>query len=229
MITFSTRCLVTKKIAPTRSVDPESQRSYGAVKFHRVQNGRTPLGGRARRGEKGCEVQLLGFLNAVLGRTGDNRFTSVEIHEDKTFTPEMIGDKSVTFDVRATLQDKTRVNVEAQIRDRYNMDKRSLFYWGREFVKTIKSGDDYQKIPDVISVNIVGYNFPHAKNFHTCFHLREDREPHIKLTNSLEIHYLNMVQYYRTLGSRLRKGKLLLSDPLCEDPLIPWLAARCPS
>jgi flagellar biosynthesis/type III secretory pathway protein FliH len=32
-----------------------------------------------------------------------------------------------------------------------------------------------------------------------------------------------MVQYYRTLGSRLKRGKLLLSDPLCNDPLIPWL------
>jgi predicted transposase/invertase (TIGR01784 family) len=103
------------------------------------------------------------------------------------------------------------------------MDKRSLFYWGREFVKTIKSGDDYQEIPDVIAVNIVGYNFPHAKNFHTCFHLREDQEPDIILTNSLEIHYVNMVQYYRSLGSRLRKRKLLLSDPVCDDPLIPWL------
>jgi predicted transposase/invertase (TIGR01784 family) len=174
-------------------------------------------------GEQGDEVQLLGFLNAVLGRTGDDRFTSVEILENKTFTPEIIGDKSATFDVRATLQEKTRVNVEAQIRNQYNMDKRSLFYWGREFVKTIKSGDDYQEIPDVMAINIVDFDFPHAKNYHTCFHLREDREPHIILTNSLEIHYLNMVQYYRTLGSRLRKGKILLSDPLCEDPLIPWL------
>ena len=30
-------------------------------------------------GEKGDEVQLLGFLNAVLGRTGKDRFNSVEI------------------------------------------------------------------------------------------------------------------------------------------------------
>jgi predicted transposase/invertase (TIGR01784 family) len=174
-------------------------------------------------GEKGDEVQLLGLLNAVLERNGDDCFTEIEIHENKTFTPEMIGDKAVTLDVRATLQEKTRVNVEAQIRNQYNMDKRSLFYWGREFVKTIKSGDDYQEIPDVMAVNIVGFNFPHAKNFHTCFHLREDREPDIILTKSLEIHYLNMVQYYRTLGSRLRRGKILLSNPLCDDPLIPWL------
>jgi hypothetical protein len=37
-------------------------------------------------GEKGDEEQLLGFLNAVLRRTGKDRLVSVEILENKTFT-----------------------------------------------------------------------------------------------------------------------------------------------
>jgi predicted transposase/invertase (TIGR01784 family) len=174
-------------------------------------------------GEKGCEVQLLGFLNAVLGRTGDDRFTSVEILEDKTFTPEMIGDKSVTFDVRAVLQDKTRVNVEAQIKNQFNMDKRSLYYCGREYNKSLESGGDYQVIPNVTAINIVAFDFPIAQNYHTCFHLKEDQEPDIILTNSLEIHFINMVKYYRAFGSKLKKGKILLSDLAHDEPVVPWL------
>jgi hypothetical protein len=42
-------------------------------------------------GEKGDEEQLLGFLNAVLRRTGKDRLVQVEILENKTFTPEVIG------------------------------------------------------------------------------------------------------------------------------------------
>jgi predicted transposase/invertase (TIGR01784 family) len=174
-------------------------------------------------GEEGDEIQLLGFLNAVIGRTGDDRFTSVEILEDKTFTPEIIGDKSVTFDVRAVLQDRTRVNVEAQIRNRHNMDKRSLYYCGREYDKSLESGGNYEEIPDVIAINIVAFNFPRAKNYHTCFHLKEDREPDIVLTNSLEIHFINMVQYYQAFGSKLKKGKILLGDLVNDEPLVPWL------
>jgi predicted transposase/invertase (TIGR01784 family) len=174
-------------------------------------------------GEKGDEIQLLGFLNAVLGRTGNDCFTSVEILEDKTFTPEMIGDKSVTFDVRAVLQDRTRVNVEAQIKNQYNMDKRSLYYLGREYNRSLESGGDYQDIPNVIAINIVAFDYPHSKNFHTCFHLKEDREPDIILTNSLEIHFINMVQYYRAFGSKLKRGKDILSDLVRDEPLIPWL------
>ena len=45
-------------------------------------------------GEKGDEVQLLAFINAVLGKTGDEQFTSIEILEDKKLTPDVIGGKT---------------------------------------------------------------------------------------------------------------------------------------
>jgi predicted transposase/invertase (TIGR01784 family) len=167
-------------------------------------------------GEKGDEIQLLGFLNAVLGRTGEDKFTSVDILENKTFTPEILGDKSVILDVRAELQDKTKVNVEVQIRNQHNMDKRSLFYCGREYVRSLKSGGDYRDIPGVIAINIVDFRFLPTKNYHTSFHLREDQEPGIVLTNSLEIHFINMVKYRRL--KKRPKGSLF------DEPLMRWLA-----
>jgi hypothetical protein len=51
-------------------------------------------------GEKGDEEQLQGFLNAVLGRTGKDRLVSVEILGNRTFTAEVIGDKSSILDIR---------------------------------------------------------------------------------------------------------------------------------
>jgi predicted transposase/invertase (TIGR01784 family) len=171
-------------------------------------------------GEKGSEIQLLSFLNAVLGRTGEDQFVSVEILESKTFTPEIIGNKASTFDVRAVLHNSTqslspRVNVEVQLRNQHNMDKRSLFYWSREYIKNLKAGEDYHELPDVICINIIDYDFLPTQNYHTCFHLREDREPEIILTKSLEIHYINMVKYRQTLNSQLKK-KDFLNDPLCR-------------
>ena len=163
-------------------------------------------------GEEGDEVQLLGFINAALHRTGENLFKSVEILENKTFTPEVIGDKTSILDVRAVLQDNTRANIEVQLRNHQNMDKRSLFYWSREYVKGIKAGHDYHKLPNVIAINIVNYDFPAVGEVHTCFHLREDLNKNFILTEALEIHYLNMVQYRKQW-----KGKL-------DDPLSRWLA-----
>jgi len=152
----------------------------------------------------------LGFINAVLGKTENDKFTSVEIIENKTFTPENLGDKSVTFDVRAVLHGKTKVNVEVQLRNEHNMDKRSLFYWSEEFVKSLKAGQDYSELPDVIAINIIDFDYISTNSFHSCFHLRDDNEREVILTNSQEIHFINMVKYRKT------RGKL-------KDPLIRWL------
>ena len=145
-------------------------------------------------GEKGDEKQLLGFLNAVLGKTGAERFTAVKIIENKYLSPEIIGDKGSILDVRAVLHGKTRVNIEVQVRNQHNMDRRSLFYWSREYTESLGEGQDYRELPDVIAINVVNFDFPPVRNSHTRFHLREDLDHDIVLTEALEIHFLNMVQ-----------------------------------
>jgi len=164
-------------------------------------------------GEKGDEVQLLSFINAVLGKTGDDRFTSVEIIENKSFTSKVIGDKSSVLDVRAVLQGKTRVNIEVQIRNWHNMDRRSLFYWSKEYTESLGEGQDYGELPDVIAINIVDFDYPPAPYFHTRFSLREDHDRDLVLTEALEIHFINMVQYRK----QAKKGGM-------NDPLSRWMA-----
>ena len=172
-------------------------------------------------GEKGDEVQLLGFINAVLNRTGDNRFNSVEILENKTFTGEVKGDKSNTLDVRAILQDSTRTNIEVQLRNQHNMGRRSLFYWSREYARSLGEGQDYCELPNALAINIVNFNFPPVKEIHTSFHLREDRHRDYVLTDALEIHFLNMVQYRKQA-----RQKVNLEDPL--NRWMVWLNKRSP-
>jgi len=145
-------------------------------------------------GEKGDEEQLLGFLNAVLGCSGTDSFASINIVENKSLIADIIGGKSCVLDVRAVLQDGTRVNVEVQIRNQHNMNKRSLFYWSQEFIKSLDAGQDYLELPRAISINITGFEFMPTGDFHTCYHLLEDRSLTL-LTNALEIHYIDMVKW----------------------------------
>jgi len=171
-------------------------------------------------GEKGDEVQLLGFINAVLGKTGTGRFTAVDIIENKSFTPKVIGDKSSSLDVRAVLQGKTKVNIEVQVRNQHNMDRRSLFYWSKEYSESLGEGQDYRELPNIIAINIVDFDYPPVHNFHTRFHLREDNDRDIILTGALEIHFINMVKYRR----QARKG--VVNDPLSR--WMAWLNRRSP-
>ena len=127
---------------------------------------------------------------------------------------EIIGKKSCVLDVRAKLPSGAYVNVEVQIRDHRNMDRRSLYYLSKEYTRRLKKGEDYVLLPNVIAINIVNFNYPGTKNFHSCFHLREDTEHEIILTDALEVHFINMVKYRKQCKEK----------PDLNDPLVRWLA-----
>ena len=164
-------------------------------------------------GEKGDEEQLLGFLNAVLRRTGRDKLVSVEILENKTFTAEVIGDKGSILDLRALLADGTKITIEVQLRNLGNMDKRSLFYWSREYSKGLEAGRDYEELPSVIAINIVNFEYVRAEDYHTSFHLWEDRDKTCLLSDALEIHFVDMARFRKLKERDVR-----------NDPLQRWLA-----
>jgi predicted transposase/invertase (TIGR01784 family) len=164
-------------------------------------------------GEKGDEEQLLGFLNAVLKRTGKDKLVSVEILENKTFTAEVIGDKGSILDLRALLTDGTKITIEVQLRNLGNMDKRSLFYWSREYAKGLEAGQDYGELSNVIAINIVNFEYIQSEEYHTSFHLWEDKDKTCLLSDALEIHFVDMVKY-RKLRER----------DIQNDALQRWLA-----
>jgi predicted transposase/invertase (TIGR01784 family) len=159
-------------------------------------------------GEKGDEVQLLAFLNAVLQRTGKDNLTSVEIIENKDLPAEIVGGKFSKLDVRAKLANGTKINIEVQLENQYNMKERSLYYWGLQYTKGIVQGDNYNTLPPVICINILDFSYIPVDDFHTSFHLYEDQHKDTMLSDALEIHCLDMVRF------RKLKAKDILNNPL---------------
>ncbi|MDR1997915.1 MAG: Rpn family recombination-promoting nuclease/putative transposase [Candidatus Margulisbacteria bacterium] len=164
-------------------------------------------------GEKGDETQLLSFLNAVLKRTEQDKLTAVEILENKTLTPEIIGDKTSILDIRAVTSDRSKINIEVQVYRFKDMARRSLFYWSREYVRGIKAGQVYTALPKVIAINIVDFEFIPEVDFHSIFHIREDTHKKCFLTDALEIHFVDMV-----------KWRSIIKKDIEGDPLQRWLA-----
>ena len=97
-------------------------------------------------GEKGDEEQLLSLLNAILSKTKRGKLVEIEIVEHRTFTAEVIGDKTSILDIRAVAEGGVKINIEVQLRDYGNMDRRSLFYWSREFAGGLDRGEDYSRL-----------------------------------------------------------------------------------
>ena len=165
-------------------------------------------------GEKGDEEQLTAFLNAVLQRTGKGEISSVNIIENKALAAEILGGKTCVLDLRAVLADGAKVNIEVQLADQGNMEHRGLYYWSREFVGGINSGQNYAELPEVIAVNIIDFEFmPAIDEIQTSFHLWEDRHKDKMLTDALEMHFINMFKFRR------------IKEPdIINNPLHRWLA-----
>jgi predicted transposase/invertase (TIGR01784 family) len=147
-------------------------------------------------GEKGDEEQLIALLNAVLKRTGRDAITEIDIIEEKKLTAKTLKKKNSVLDVFAKTPD-SRYNIEIQLRNNDNMDKRSLFYWSKIYSQQLDVGQDYQKLPTVIAINILDFNYLETNTFHSSFHLREDSKKDYILTDSLEIHFLEMPKFRR--------------------------------
>jgi predicted transposase/invertase (TIGR01784 family) len=168
-------------------------------------------------GEEGDEEQLLSFLNAALDYRGENRLSSIEILENKTFLPEILEQKTCILDIRAIVADGTRVNIEVQLNTFKDMDKRILFYWSKEFVETLKAGRRYKELPKVIVINILDFNLipvEDIEDYHTSFHIREDKHLEYKLTDILEIHCIEMLKFRQVekkdIGNPLHRWLLML-------------------
>jgi predicted transposase/invertase (TIGR01784 family) len=168
-------------------------------------------------GKKGDEPQALSFLSSALERTGKGNIASVEIIEDTDIPAEIAGAKASKLDVLAKLADGTRTNIEVQIKNWYNMDRRTVFYWALKFTRDFAEGENYANLVPVIAINIIDFEyFKETEDFHTSFHIREDMNPDIILSEVLEIHFLEMPKFRRLL----RKGGGFSMD----DPLQRWLA-----
>jgi predicted transposase/invertase (TIGR01784 family) len=159
-------------------------------------------------GEEGDEEQCLAFLNAVLSSKSKRPVKLIKILENKTFTADVIGEKTNILDVRVETDAGEKINIEVQLKDLHNMEKRTLLHWGREFSRGISAGDDYKELPKVITINIVNFDNIKLDDFHTCFHLWEDEHRDYLLTDVLEIHFINMVKF------RKLKAKYIVNHPL---------------
>ncbi|GHV92959.1 hypothetical protein AGMMS50268_34620 [Spirochaetia bacterium] len=89
----------------------------------------------------------------------------------------------------------------------------SLFYWSREYTRSLDAGKDYLELPNVIAINIVNFEFLPTGDFHTSFHLWEDTDRSVMLTDALEIHFVDMIKF-----------KALREKDIRNNPLHRWMS-----
>ncbi|MEW6625126.1 MAG: Rpn family recombination-promoting nuclease/putative transposase [Bacillota bacterium] len=79
---------------------------------------------------------------------------------DRELDPKYLLDRAARLDILARTAAGALVNVELQIANKYNIDKRTLFYWAGLYHGQLSSGQDFIHLRKTITItiNILGFN-----------------------------------------------------------------------
>lgn len=162
---------------------------------------------------------LISFLNAVLNPSDPIKSVTLQ---DTTIEKEYLTDKwgphpakqvsSIDgvigrLDVRATTDKGEHINIEIQLDNKYNMIKRSLYYWSKLYEGQLESGNDYQKLARTICINLIDFNLLNHDKFHSVYRLK-DCETHEELTDIIELHFIELKKMKHVKHADEVKSKL---------------------
>ena len=131
---------------------------------------------------------LISFLNATL-KPKDLR-TAVEI-KNTDLKKGYIEYKFSRLDVKATTSNNEIINIEIQLKNEYNMIKRSLFYWSKLYSEQLNEGEDYSVLKRTICINILNFKYLKTRMFHSVYRMKEIHTNE-ELSDIEEIHFIEI-------------------------------------
>ena len=102
---------------------------------------------------KGNEEFLIDFLNALLKID----IEKIKIRNEVSLEQLDPNEKGGRLDLQATLNDGIIVNIELQIKNKYNIESRTTFYSSKVISMETDRGTEYKDISQVIMINILDY------------------------------------------------------------------------
>ena len=131
---------------------------------------------------------LISFLNSVIKPT--DLIKSVQI-KNTDIEKEHIEDKYSRLDIKAVTNNGEHINIEIQVKNEYNMIKRSLYYWSKMYEGQLTKGQDYDTLSRTICINILDFKYLKNDNFHNCYRLKE-KDTNEELTDVMELHFIEI-------------------------------------
>ena len=144
-------------------------------------------------GTEGNEVILKDFLSSII----EEPIKEIEVEKDMKLEKEDLNDKVGILDIKAKLDNGVQVNVEMQVVNQQNMEKRTLFYWGKLYTRSIHEGESFYELKKTITINLLDFNYFDTKEYHTKWHIVEDTEKDKVLTDVLEIHFIELKKFIK--------------------------------
>ena len=145
-------------------------------------------------GSVGNETITKNLLSCIL----QQNITDVQLDCNPILEKNLLDDKVGILDIKAKIDDTTNVDIEMQVTDHKNIEKRILFYLSKMYTKTIKKSQDYSSLEKCIAILITNYNIDIIKNipkYITKWNIREEEYQKIVLTDVMEIYIIELNKF----------------------------------
>lgn len=117
--------------------------------------------------------------------------------------------KAGVLDVKAELDENILCNIEMQVAKQNFSDKRITFYTGKLADDGIKKGEDYEKLKNIIVINLLNFEYFKRNSYHNIAHMKfEEAKEYEKVDmgyekeeeiaiNDLEMHFIEIPKFVK--------------------------------
>ena len=105
------------------------------------------------------------------------KVSDLKLDNNPILEKDMLDDKIGILDIKAKIDNEINCDIEMQIVDRGNIEKRILYYWSKMYNGSIKSGKDYNELQKAMVILIADYEIDglkEIKKYITKWNIREE-------------------------------------------------------
>jgi len=135
---------------------------------------------------------LISLINAVV--SPDDQISEVVLLNP--YNPRnFMYDKLSILDIKASNREGKKFNIEIQITDEADYDKRALYYWAKLYTEQLKKGDSYCTLSKAIGIHILNFtSIPDSEKYHNVFRITEDKKGFFYFKD-LELHTIELKKF----------------------------------
>ncbi|MBF5060177.1 Rpn family recombination-promoting nuclease/putative transposase [Candidatus Neptunochlamydia vexilliferae] len=147
---------------------------------------------------------LISLINAVVSQEDQVKtVTLLNPYNQKRFKK----DKLSILDIKAESTSGQKFNIEIQISDEADYDKRALYYWAKLYSDQLGEAQNYSKLNKVIGIHILNFtSIPKVEKYHNVFHIAEKELGHCYFKD-LELHTIELKKFTDQLEKK--HGKIV--------------------
>jgi len=141
---------------------------------------------------------LMLLINAIVSEEDQvAAITLLNPYNPKNFR----NDKLSILDIKAEGHDGKRFNIEIQISDEADYNKRALYYWAKLYTEQLKTAEDYARLTKAIGIHILNFtSIPESDKYHNVFHIVE-KDNGIKYFKDLELHTIELKKFASSVSN----------------------------